>query len=378
MSFASLSRSIVFFGILSVLPVLSYSADFKEFWNERGGAVKERIKSSDTGLQDTNSKEAKQNEKGGISISRQPGHVDSQAPVQPPSPLLPPAEAHPKENVMRVQALLSELGYEPGPVDGVLGPQTRMAIKTFQENIGIPSTGEADTRLISQLEMEVTRRKRAEKKEPKIARASPKTDKHTSHSLDALPKIPGPLTSQKLKAQDIFRKVKDSVVILVAANFRKEISQGSAVAVSPRHLLTNYHVIKNQPFILVKLDQQIVEARLTQKNEERDVCVLILEEPKLVPIRGVRKFQELEVGETVYTVGAPSGLEFTLSGGIISAKREDKDRHMKLIQTSAPISPGSSGGGLFDSYGNLIGITTFTYRDSQNLNFAISAEEYWK
>jgi len=48
------------------------------------------------------------------------------------------------------------------------------------------------------------------------------------------------------------------------------------------------------------------------------------------------------------------------------------------VQTSAPKSSGSSGGGLFDTQGNLIGITTFMLKDSQNLNFAIAAEEYSK
>jgi S1-C subfamily serine protease len=50
----------------------------------------------------------------------------------------------------------------------------------------------------------------------------------------------------------------------------------------------------------------------------------------------------------------------------------------RFVQTSAPISSGSSGGGLFDAHGNLVGITTFMLRDSQNLNFAIAAEEYAK
>jgi len=284
------------------------------------------------------------------------------------------AQVSPDESVKRVQALLLKLGYEPGSIDGVLGAQTRTAIKAFQEHEGMPSTGEVDDRLIAQL-IAVARRRKPEKIEPEIRRASPEADKRISHPSDVLPKMPGPLASQELRPQDVYRNVKDSVVLLVAAKSRKQISQGSAVAVSPRHLLTNYHVIKNQSFIFVKLDQEVIKARLARKNEERDVCVLVLEESKLSPIKGVRKFRELEIGEKVYTVGAPSGLESTLGEGIISGKREDRDR--KLIQTSAPISPGSSGGGLFDSYGNLIGITTFGVRDAQNLNFAISVEEYW-
>ena len=82
------------------------------------------------------------------------------------------------------------------------------------------------------------------------------------------------------------------------------------------------------------------------------------------------------MGEQVYTVGAPSGLERTLANGIISGLRSEGTHH--YIQTTAPISPGSSGGGLFDENGNLIGITTLFIKESQALNFAIAAEDYWR
>jgi S1-C subfamily serine protease len=66
----------------------------------------------------------------------------------------------------------------------------------------------------------------------------------------------------------------------------------------------------------------------------------------------------------------------TLAEGIVSSKRAKDDE--RLFQTSAPISRGSSGGGLFDAHGNLVGITTFMIKDAQNLNFAIAAEEFAK
>ncbi|MDD3445797.1 MAG: trypsin-like peptidase domain-containing protein, partial [Zavarzinia sp.] len=68
------------------------------------------------------------------------------------------------------------------------------------------------------------------------------------------------------------------------------------------------------------------------------------------------------------------GLDLTLGEGLVSSKRRHEGQ--QYVQTSAPISPGSSGGGLFDNRGNLIGITTFMLRDTQNLNFAIAAEEF--
>ena len=68
---------------------------------------------------------------------------------------------------------------------------------------------------------------------------------------------------------------------------------------------------------------------------------------------------ELEVGQQVFAIGSPRGLEHTLTRGIISALRETKTKTSRLIQTDAAISPGSSGGGLFDQEARLIGITTF-------------------
>ena len=90
---------------------------------------------------------------------------------------------------------------------------------------------------------------------------------------------------------------------------------------------------------------------------------------------GIRDFDSLAVGETVYTIGSPKGLERTLGQGLLSGLR--KMDGLEYVQITAPVSEGSSGGGLFDDRGNLIGITTFTVRDSQNLNFAIAASEYW-
>jgi S1-C subfamily serine protease len=78
----------------------------------------------------------------------------------------------------------------------------------------------------------------------------------------------------------------------------------------------------------------------------------------------------------VYTVGAPRNLDNTLGHGLISGLRTAQGHH--FVQTTAQISPGSSGGGLFDNAGNLIGITTFQVRQSDGLNFAIAAEDFTK
>jgi hypothetical protein len=88
------------------------------------------------------------------------------------------------------------------------------------------------------------------------------------------------------------------------------------------------------------------------------------------PVR-LGKTAGLKVGDPVYAVGAPQGLELSLSEGIVSQLRGGPP---PIIQTTVAISPGSSGGGLFNAEGELVGITTFQLKEGQNLNFALPVE----
>jgi S1-C subfamily serine protease len=153
-----------------------------------------------------------------------------------------------------------------------------------------------------------------------------------------------------------------------------KISLASAVAVSKNILLTNYHVIDKRPYVIIKHGEQIAEAKIYAGDKRSDRCILIVKDIKLKPVKGFREYNSLSVGESVFSVGSPQGLENTLGQGIISGKRELDEQ--KIIQTTAQISQGSSGGGLFDSSGNLIGITTFKVLESEGLNFAIPIEEF--
>ena len=138
---------------------------------------------------------------------------------------------------------------------------------------------------------------------------------------------------------------------------RTDVTQGSAVAVTPHVALTNCHVVhKNRVHFLLR-EHDVFEASVVYGDAASDRCALEIKSGSLQPAPGIRPYATLLVGERVYTVGSPSGLENTLGEGIISGLRERAG--LDLVQTSAPISPGSSGGGLFDAAGNLIGITTF-------------------
>jgi hypothetical protein len=82
----------------------------------------------------------------------------------------------------------------------------------------------------------------------------------------------------------------------------------------------------------------------------------------------------MRIGQRAFAIGNPIGLELTLSDGLISGFRKMEGSDVPRIQTSAPASPGSSGGGLFDQDGNLIGITTMIGRDAQNITIAHPVE----
>jgi S1-C subfamily serine protease len=128
------------------------------------------------------------------------------------------------------------------------------------------------------------------------------------------------------------------------------------------------------------------DARLIEAHPDIDVCVIARTEEKSWggfyagdPIPGIRPFSDLKVGERVFAIGNPSfpdredPLTWSLTEGIISALRKDEE-----IQMSAAIYHGNSGGGLFDEYGNLIGIPTRGYVEgTQGFNFAIAADKIW-
>jgi serine protease Do len=189
--------------------------------------------------------------------------------------------------------------------------------------------------------------------------------------------MPEPLNGKDLLAEEIFA-INNNTVYLVYAQktgSTSDISQGSGVAVSEDTLLTNCHVLEGQNEFYVMKQELVVDAILTFADVSSDRCMLFTPNHKLIPIKGIRPLSSLKIGEPAYTIGSPQGLENTLGQGLISGIRNEMG--MSLIQTTAEISPGSSGGGLFDQKGNLIGITRFLLKESQGLNFAISAADFW-
>jgi S1-C subfamily serine protease/cytochrome c-type biogenesis protein CcmH/NrfG len=182
-------------------------------------------------------------------------------------------------------------------------------------------------------------------------------------------KQPSPLTPQEL-----FANVSGSVfVVEVLDSAGTSVAQGSGVTIGPDRLVTNKHVVIEGEKLKVSHGDKTWSAHILQLAPHADLCLLEVEGLTANELPTIRRLSSIMIGERVYAIGAPRGLELTLSDGLVSGIREDESG--PVIQTSAPISPGSSGGGLFDNTGRLIGITTFTIQNSQELNFAVPALE---
>lgn len=194
-----------------------------------------------------------------------------------------------------------------------------------------------------------------------------------------------PASAWGASAKDVFTKVAPSVVVVLALDEQgKTTGQGSGVVVGDYEVVTNCHVLRKAADVAVRqaADWSVREtyrmaANLLARNDERDLCLLFVDElPERPAAQAVRlgAAKVLSVGEEVYAVGAPAGLELSLSRGVVSQLRGAfGKRSAPLVQTDAAISPGSSGGGLFNQSGELVGITTFKWR-GESLNFALPAE----
>ena len=173
-------------------------------------------------------------------------------------------------------------------------------------------------------------------------------------------------------ASEIFDTVSSSVVVIRTYDAKgNDQGLGSGVVLASDVIATNCHVIKDVAKIQVVYKGKQYLATLQYTDWDRDVCTLTvsgINAPAVVKGSTSR----LKVGARVYAIGAPQGLELTLSEGIISSLREVDGG--QYLQISAPISPGSSGGGLFDEEGRLIGLPTFYMAEGQQLNFAVPVE----
>ncbi|HTQ38304.1 MAG TPA: trypsin-like peptidase domain-containing protein [Pirellulales bacterium] len=192
----------------------------------------------------------------------------------------------------------------------------------------------------------------------------------------------------------VYRKVKPSVVHI---DTRRELRAGrngfapffggrpnsleeegeasGCVVDADGYLLTNLHVVENATEITVTLDDgRTVTAEVVGVDPALDLAVLKIDASGLTPITWGDS-DKLDVGEMVWAIGDPFGLDQTITAGIVSAKnRRDLGNSplQEFLQTDVPINPGSSGGPLVDVNGDVVGINSAIFgRTYQGISFAI-------
>ncbi|HAJ96376.1 MAG TPA: protease [Ruminococcus sp.] len=169
-----------------------------------------------------------------------------------------------------------------------------------------------------------------------------------------------------------------SVVMIGIHDKRGEIvGSGSGIAIGKNgYIVTNCHVINKGAFFSVRLenDENIYQtSQVIKYHPQFDLAVIRIDR-QLKPIRIYDGRKPLARGQKVVAIGSPLGLFNSISDGIIAGFREVEDRG-EMIQFTAPISEGSSGGALLNMYGELIGISTAGIDRGQNINLAVSYKE---
>jgi hypothetical protein len=190
----------------------------------------------------------------------------------------------------------------------------------------------------------------------------PQTRAATSSSKDAPASEKGPSTPA-----DIAESALPSVVAIVTDD-----SLGSGFVVDKGGLVaTNLHVVAGYSKALVVLHdrREYPVIDIYNADPKRDIAILRIEAKGLTPLT-LGDSDRVRAGETVVAIGHPLGLTDTVSSGLVGAVRKIEE-DFSVLQISAPIAPGSSGGPLFDDRGRVIGVATAILLGGQNLNLGV-------
>ena len=164
----------------------------------------------------------------------------------------------------------------------------------------------------------------------------------------------------------IYNKSKDSIVLIVTYdNNGTPIGMGTGFYFRKNLIATNFHVVADAASFLIKNignSQKFTAAKIKSYSEKLDIAIIEIQKPSK-PL-AIGKNEKNSIGDKIIVIGNPRGLEGSVSTGIISGIRPVGDYN--IYQITAPISPGSSGGPVFNSNGEVLGIATFTIQKSQN------------
>lgn len=192
-----------------------------------------------------------------------------------------------------------------------------------------------------------------------------------SHQQAAVAPQSSACSSQTLTPEALFEGAKPAVAVV-----RSGSMQGSAFVVrqtgSTTILITNAHVVGSSPRVSIKWsdgsqDSGTVIANAGASTPQADLALIEVKRlrGRALLLKGVAP----NVGADVVAIGAPQGLEFSLTRGVVSSLRDDG----RILQIDAPINPGNSGGPVLDKSGCVVGMATFKLEDSEGLNFAVSS-----
>lgn len=173
---------------------------------------------------------------------------------------------------------------------------------------------------------------------------------------------------EKVSLSSIYENVKKGVYLIYTKN-NESISQGSAFIIDKSGIaISNYHVFKEASSAIAINDEgdEFMITEIIEYDEDKDYIIFRIGNTDNIKYLKVSNSIPM-IGDEVFTIGNPKGLTQTLSTGIVSGYRDNKN----LIQTTTEITHGSSGGPLFNENGEVIGITTSGIGEA-NLNFAVN------
>ena len=171
----------------------------------------------------------------------------------------------------------------------------------------------------------------------------------------------------ELTTEELFKLASPSVVLVEVFNASGEkFGTGSGFVAGDGAIVTNYHVIRGAYSANVRLQDgsTIPVQGEVGVDPSRDVAIIKANSLSAKPL-SLADSDKLQVGDKVIAIGSPLAIQNTLSDGLVSGVRSG------LIQTSTPISPGSSGGPLFNTHGEVVGIAVAQILGAQNINFAV-------
>lgn len=175
----------------------------------------------------------------------------------------------------------------------------------------------------------------------------------------------------------IAKAANGAIVTIVMANDDKPIALGTGFLVgSGGVIVTNYHVIQRGNSAAIKFpDGTVVPVDgVLAADKVRDLAIVKVH-GKTFHTLTLGNSDDVQVGEEVVAIGNPLSLESTVSNGIVSGVRTDKEAGGEFLQITAPITHGSSGGPLFNMTGEVVGVTTLGIEGAGNLNFAIPVND---